>query len=204
VWKETDRSVSPTEPDVDWRTVVQRIRDGDPSGQEALYRNLASGARLFLRRRLGPQDLQDRVHDVFVIVVEAIRRGEIREPERLMGFVRTILYRQLNLAISRIVCNRETSIDMESARALTAGEPTPEEHTVGRQKIALMKQALEEMGNRDFNVLVRFYLRGESPEQIRTEMKLTPTQFHLIKSRARAKLMESVQRKFARKPLSRE
>src|SRR5215471_10586046 len=54
VWKETDRSVSPTEPDVDWRTVVERIRDGDPSGQETLYRNLASGARMFLRRRLGP------------------------------------------------------------------------------------------------------------------------------------------------------
>jgi RNA polymerase sigma-70 factor (ECF subfamily) len=189
---------------VDWSVVVKRIRQGDPAGEEALYQNLSGGARLFLRRRLGQQDVEDRVHDVFVIVVETIRRGELREPERLMGFVRTVLNRQLNLAISRIIRARETSINLESATDLTGAEPTPEQRTVMHQKVALMKQALKEIGHREFEVLARFYLREQPPEQIRKEMSLTPTQYHLLKSRAKAKLTDLVQRKLARKPFSRE
>jgi RNA polymerase sigma factor (sigma-70 family) len=189
---------------VDWKEVVERIRQGDPAGQEMLYRNLAAGARLFLRRRLGSQDLDDRVHDVFVIVVEAIQRGELRQPERLMGFVRTILHRQLNLAISRIVSTRTTSLELESVTDLTAAEPTPEDRTGVHQTVALMKRALEEMGAREFEVLARFYLREQLPDQIRAEMKLTATQFHLLKSRAKAKLSNIIRRKLARKPFSRE
>jgi RNA polymerase sigma factor (sigma-70 family) len=189
---------------VDWKAVVERIREGDPAGEEALYRNLAGGARLFLQRRLGSHEVDDRVHDVFVIVVETIRRGELREPERLMGFVRTVLHRQLNLAISQIIRTRETSIDLESATGLTAVDPTPEERTVKHQKIALMQRALQEMSPREYEVLARFYLREQSPEQIRKQMNLTQTQFHLLKSRAKAKLTDLVQRRLASKPFNRE
>jgi len=204
VWNEIDRPPPPKSSDVDWKAVVERIRQGDPAGQEMLYRNLAAGARLFLRRRLGTQDVDDRVHDLFVTVVEAIRRGELRQPERLMGFVRTILNRQLSLAISRVASARETSADLHSAAHLTASDPTPEDRTRIRQTVTVMKRALEEMNARDLEILVRFYLREQLPEQIRIEMRLTPTQFHLLKSRAKAKLSTLVRRKLARKPVSLE
>jgi RNA polymerase sigma-70 factor (ECF subfamily) len=204
VWKRIDHTAAPVQSNVDWKDVVERIREGDPAGQEMLYRNLSAGARLFLRRRLGSQDLDDRVHDVFVIVVEAIQRGDLRQPERLMGFVRTILNRQLNLAIARIVGTRANSLDLESVSDLTAAEPTPEDRTGVHQTVMLMKRELEKMGKREFEVLMRFYLREQLPEQIRTEMKLTQTQFQLLKSRAKAKLSDTVRRKLARKPFSRE
>jgi RNA polymerase sigma-70 factor, ECF subfamily len=204
VWKEIDDGPSSPQPEVDWRVVVEQIRQGDPAGEEALYRNLSGGARLFLRRRLGPQDVEDRIHDVFVIVVETIRRGELRKSERLMGFVRTVLNRQLNLAISRVIRARETSIDMESATDLAAADPTPEQHTVLHQKVALMKQSLKEIGQREFEVLARFYLREQPPEQIRKEMSLTLTQYNLLKSRAKAKLTDLVRQKLGRKPFSRQ
>src|SRR6266699_7174595 len=109
----------PEQPQVDWQLVVEQIRQGDPAGEETLYKNLIGGARHFLQRRLGTQDVEDRIHDVFLIVVQTIRRGELREPERLMGFVRTVLYRQLNLAISRIVTARETMAASASMANLT-------------------------------------------------------------------------------------
>src|SRR5712692_1395441 len=96
----------PEEPEVDWSNVVDLIQRGDPAGEETLYRTLLSGARLFLRRRLGTQDVDDRVHEVFLIVAGAIRRGEVQHPERLMAFVRTVLYRQLNLEISEVIQRR--------------------------------------------------------------------------------------------------
>ena len=45
--------------------------------------------------QLGPQDLDDRVHDTFLVAAQSIQRGELREPDRLMGFVRTIVRRQV-------------------------------------------------------------------------------------------------------------
>ena len=187
----------------DWKAVVQQIRAGEPPGEEDLYRSLATGARLFLQRRLGTQDVDDLVHDMFVIVVETIRRGDLREPERLMGFVRTVLHRQMSLGISRMIHKRETSLNLESAVDLTAAEPTPEQRAVARQKAAIMKRVLRKMSAREREVLTRFYLREESPERIRVEMKLTETQFSLLKSRAKARLTELIQRKLARNPTSR-
>jgi len=198
VWNGTEPTRKPVQTQVDWKTVVEQIRAGDPAGGEALYRNLASGARLFLQRRLATQDVEDRVHDLFVIVVETIRRGELREPERLMGFVRTVLSRQLNLEISSMIHKRQTSIDLESAGDLPTADPTPEQQAAIHQKVALMKQVLRKMSDREFEVLNRFYLREQPPERIRMDMGLTETQFNLLKSRAKAKLTEFMQRRLAR------
>jgi RNA polymerase sigma factor (sigma-70 family) len=204
VSKEIENTVPAPPSEVDWRVVVEQIRNGDRAGEEALYQNLAAGARLFLRRQLGPQEADDRVHNVFVIVVRAIRNGELREPERLMGFVRTVLNRQLGLAINNIIRTREHNLQLDSARNLTVADPSPEEHALEIQKVQLMKQALAELNDREFDVLTRFYLREQSPEQIQHEMRLTATQFNLLKSRAKAKLTDRVRKKLARNPLSPE
>ena len=75
----------------DWARLVARIREGEPGAMEELYGVFERGIRYFLLRNLGPEDVEDKVHDCFVIVAQAIRRGELREPERLMGFVRTVV-----------------------------------------------------------------------------------------------------------------
>lgn len=193
----------PEKPQVDWKVVVDRIRRGDPAGEEALYQNLLSGARLFLQRRLGASDVDDKVHDLFLTIVASIRSGELREPERLMGFVRTVLYRQLNLEVSRLVKGRETTSGIETAAQAASSAPTPEQQTLDQEKIALMKRVLREMNDRDFEVLTRAYLREQPAERICADMALTPTQFQLLKSRAKARLSELMQRKLARKPSSR-
>jgi RNA polymerase sigma-70 factor (ECF subfamily) len=191
-------------PQVDWMVVVDQIWQRDPAGEEALYQNLAGGARLFLQRRLGTLDIDDKVHDLFLTIVDTIRRGEIREPERLMGFVRTVLYRQLNLEVSRIIKSRETITGIEAADQLCGSGPTPEQHTLAHEKIALMKQVLREMSDRDFEVLTRSYIREQPTERICADMGLTPTQFQLLKSRAKARLSELMRHKLARKQFSRQ
>lgn len=189
----------PQEPEIDWTNVVNLIQRGDPAGEETLYRTLRSGARRFLQRRLGTTDVDDRVHDVFLIVVGAIRRGGVQHPEELMAFVRTVLYRQLNLAIGEVIRGRDSSSAVSETAHLAAAELTPEQRAIAGQKVALMKEMLREMSDRDFEVLSRFYLREQPPEQICREMGLTQTQFQLLKSRAKARLADRMGRKLARK-----
>jgi RNA polymerase sigma-70 factor, ECF subfamily len=186
----------PQEGVVDWRIVVDLIQRGDPAGEETLYRTLIRGARLFLRRRLATWDVDDHVHDVFMIVAGAIHRGEIQHPERLMAFVRTVLYRQLNLEISQVIRRRDF-VELEETTHLTAAELTPEQRAIGGQKVTLMKEALREMRDRDFEILSRYYLSEQPPEQICVEMGLTQVQFQLLKSRAKARLADRMRRKLA-------
>jgi len=200
----TDKSQISDQASVDWKATVERIRAGDSEAQKVLYQNLMSGARLFLQRRLGIQDVDDRLHDLFVIVVEAIRRGELREPERLMGFVRTVLVRRVAFEISRIVRARELSVDLDSAPDLTTADPTPEQETAHRQTVMLMMRVLGKMKKREYEVLTRFYLREQPPERIRLELGLTENQFNLLKSRAKARLTKLVERNLARTSVSRE
>ncbi len=189
---------------VDWGIVVEQIRHGDPAGEEALYQNLVTGARLFLQRRLGKRDVDDKVHDLFVIVVEAIRRGDLRQPERLMGFVRTVLYRQLNMEISAISRARDTISSIDTATHLTGSADNPEEQALAHEKVVLMAQVLRQMGHREYEVLTRFYVRDQPTTRICAEMGLTLTQFQLMKSRAKARLTELVRRKLTRRGFNRQ
>src|SRR5262249_23227082 len=193
----------PEEPP-DWKTVVEQIRDGDPAGEETLYRSLETGARIFLRRRLGTEDVEDQVHDVFLIVVESIRRGMIREPERLMAFVRTVLYRQLNLEISRLVHSRQTAAELESALPLKRNSSHPELIAARQEKDENMKGGIRRMSDGDCEILTRCYLHEQPPDQVRLEMGLTQTQFNLLKSRAKARLTELIRRKLTREGFSRQ
>src|SRR3954449_3499141 len=87
----------------DWTSLVEKVRSGSEEGMTDLYRLFSKGIRFYLCRQLGPQELDDKVHDTFLIVVQAIRRGDLREPERLMGFVRTVVRRQVAGHIDKAV-----------------------------------------------------------------------------------------------------
>jgi RNA polymerase sigma-70 factor (ECF subfamily) len=185
----------------DWAALVERIRSGETDGMEELYTLFSKGVRFYLCRQLGPQELDDKVHDTFVVVVQAIRRGELRDPQRLMGFVRTIVRRQVAAHIDRVVHLRREQIDMESTVRIADPHGNPEEAAIFRQRTALIGRVLSELSDRDREILTRFYLREQSQYQICTEMALTETQFRLLKSRAKARFGEIGKKKIAHKAL---
>ncbi len=191
-----------TESYADWAELVERIRSGETDGMEELYQLFSKGIRFYLCRQLGPQELDDKVHDTFVVVVQAIRRGELRDPQRLMGFVRTIVRRQVAAHIDRVVHIRREQIDMESTIRIADPHGNPEEAAIFRQRADLIERVLEELSQRDREILTRFYLREQDQDQICSEMALTDTQFRLLKSRAKARFGELGKKKIAQKALN--
>jgi RNA polymerase sigma-70 factor (ECF subfamily) len=177
-------------PAVDWTALVNQISAGDDAGMEQLYKLFSRGIRYYLCRQLGPQELEDKVHDTFLIVVNAIRRGDLREPERLMGFVRTVVRRQVAAYIESAVHTRREQTDLETGVAVVDRKQNPEQEAIIKEKAELMQSALQALSQRDRDILVRFYLREQTQEQICEEMRLTETQFRLLKSRAKAKFGE--------------
>ncbi len=185
-----------------WARLVERIRAGDQRGMEELYEVFSSGIRFYLCRQIGPQELDDKVHDTFLIVIQAIRRGDLREPERLMGFIRTVARRQVAAHIENAVHHRREEVELDAGLPVADHGVDPEQQAIAHQRVEIMKEVLAGISTRDREILTRFYLQGQTQQQICTEMNLTETQFRLLKSRAKARFGEIGRRKLARRPLS--
>ena len=164
--------------------LVERVQARQPPALEELYA-LVKNFTYFLLRQLGGEDLQDKVHDVFLAVTQAIVSGRLRDPERLIPFLTTMTrfytYNQIERRITRrrVGCLSE-SVNPADPRVNLEGNVYQQE----RAKIA--HEILSEMPRRDRDVLSRFYMQEQSKEQICDEMNLTPTQFRLLKSKAKS------------------
>jgi RNA polymerase sigma-70 factor, ECF subfamily len=176
------KTPAPTE---DWGALVAQIRAGDEAGSEKLYRIFSRGLRFYLIRQLEAQDCEDKEHEIFAIVLRAVRKGNLREPERLMGFVRTVARRQVASYIEARMHSRQKESDLDSGAQIAEGSPNPEAQALLRERIEIVRDALACLSERDRQILTRFYFHEETPEQICKEMKLTETQFRLLKSRAK-------------------
>lgn len=170
-----------------WVRVVERIRNGEDAAVEELYATFSRGIRFYLIRHMGMQELDDRVHDAFLIVLQAIRAGTLREPERLMGFVRTVVRRQVAAHIEQAVQHRKEHAELEMGSRVADHAHNPEEQAIRDERAELMSRFLDSISPRDREILTRFYLYGQSQSQICREMNLTETQFRLLKSRAKGR-----------------
>lgn len=179
----------------EWTELVESIRAGDQDAMSRLYTTFGRGVRYYLSRQLGAQEIEDKVHDTFLVVLGAIQRGELREPERLMGFVRTVVRRLVATHIDRLVEERRERTDLEDGYAMADERSDPEKDAEQRQRVEIMEQVLHTISRRDREILTRFYLYEQSQEQICREMGLNDTQFRLLKSRAKQRFAEIGKRK---------
>ena len=187
--------------DINWTSLVQRIQINDQPALEELYTLFSRGIKFLIVRQLGRQDIDDRVHDTFVIVVQAIQRGELRDPERLMGFVRTIVRRQIASFIDKNYTRRRDELDIDGNVKIVDSHMSPEEGAIRSQNSQIMEDILRDCSRRDREILTRFYLLEQSQEQICEEMGLNDTQFRLLKSRAKQRFSDEGRRRMAKSNL---
>jgi RNA polymerase sigma-70 factor, ECF subfamily len=195
-------SLEPEEPAVasssDWASLVENIRAGDQDAMAQLYETFKRGVRYYLSRQLGAQEIDDKVHDTFLVVLGAIQRGELREPDRLMGYVRTVVRRLVATHIDRLVEERKERSDLDDGSLMADERVDPERDALRRQRLEIMQQVLHTISRRDREILTRFYLYEQGQEQICREMGLNETQFRLLKSRAKQRFAELGKKRVAK------
>ena len=175
----------------DWTRLVERIHDGDPAAMAELYDIFGKGIRYFLLRNLGIDELDDKVHDCFVIVAQAIQNGDLRDPARLMGYVRTVVKRQIAASIENAVFRRRSQVDYEETLfTLSDWKDDPERTLLQEQRTDIARRVMKGISRRDREILDRFYVQEQAQEQICADMNLSYNQFRLLKSRAKARFGE--------------
>jgi RNA polymerase sigma factor (sigma-70 family) len=171
-----------------WAKVVEEIWNGEEHGLELLYNAVRDCARPHLFQQVDPQMVDDHIQEIQMIVLSAVRSGELRDPLCLMGFVRTVTRRQIAVHIRRSILSRRRLISVEvSATPVAPADQSPYSQLATQERVAAVRTVMAQLRPRDREILVRFYFDEQNPHLICDEMGLTATQFRLYKSRALAK-----------------
>lgn len=173
----------------EYERLVASVQAGEGGALAELYRVFGPGVRFYLNHRLRREDVDDKVHDVFIMVITAIQAGQLRAPERLPGFIRTIAQRQV--AHSAAESGRLRMLSLETMVA-EPEEPLldPEQEAIGRQRRQLIERIFKVLPEVDRQILRRYYFDGQEPEQICQELKITENQFRVRKHRAKQRFTE--------------
>ena len=171
-------------PDV-LEVLVRRTGEGDQRAAEEIYNMFSRGVRMLVSRQLGFAGSDDHVQEVMLIVLRAIKAGQVREPARLAGFVRTVTKRIVCSEIEKRQEERLRLIDIDTPGLRLQHPDNPVAAKEREEQSTIARQVLQGLSGRDREILTRFYLKEQSPARICREMGLNETQFRLLKCRAK-------------------
>jgi RNA polymerase sigma-70 factor (ECF subfamily) len=177
----------------DWTAVVACASAG---GIEQLHQVFYASLLSFYSRRGYAQDASDLAMNTLMGTARSIRRGEIKDPNRLPAYVRSVAIRCLATAIEASMRSRSRECEVTPNLASTAH--TPEELAIQDEQTKLVSSVMRSIPCREREVLTRFYVDGQSKEEICEQLQLTDDQFRNMKSRAKIRVTSMVRSATAR------
>jgi RNA polymerase sigma-70 factor, ECF subfamily len=179
--------------------IVRRIIAGDSGAEAELVRLYQKGVAMIIRRILGSAPAgEDASQDTFRKVLEKIRRGELREAERLSGFVCSVAR---NTALEYIRRARK-HINQEGADAAEhMSDPAPNQldEILSDEKARAVHHVIKELKlERDRELLRRYYIEEEDKDIICASLNMTSAQFNNVISRAKARFKGLYVQRFGR------
>ena len=188
-----------TSNEADWADWIWRITLGNQDAEEELFRRYKDGIAIIIGRIVHNEfATEDLSQETFKISLEKIRDGDVREPERLSGFICGVAR---NLAIDyvrkmRRLTNQEELIDAEQIR-----DPQPDqfEQLWRKERAEIVRQVINEIRvDRDREVLSRYYIAEEDKDQICANLGLTSPQFNSVIFRALKRYKELFKKRFSK------
>jgi RNA polymerase sigma-70 factor (ECF subfamily) len=165
--------------------LVRCILEGDARAEDELVERYANGVRLVIRQSAPDGSVEDISQETFCLVVQKIRHGEVREPERLSGFIVSVA-RNLMIDHIRRTSRQRAREDPVDMAALCSPEPSPLDRLLQEQRKLLARRVLAAMpSERDRTVLFRFYIADEDKECICADLGLSSLHFNQVLFRAK-------------------
>jgi RNA polymerase sigma-70 factor, ECF subfamily len=169
----------------DLTELVDRIVAGDQNAEDDLVSRYKEGISIIIRRIIQSQAaVEDLSQETFTIALEKIRRGDVREPERLSGFICGVAR---NLAKDQVQRMRRLTKQVEIGEAEQIPDPAPNqlEQLCQKERAALVRQVIDELKvERDRDVIFRYYIDEEDKDRICADLDMTREQFSRVIFRA--------------------
>jgi RNA polymerase sigma-70 factor (ECF subfamily) len=181
--------------------LVRRIVAGDARAESELVERFGDGLLFLLRRwTRDAATAEDLYQETLRLALEKIRGGEVREPDKLVGFLRSLAK---NLSIHHyrrgaVRGERERDLEEVGAGETIAQAPSDQLTRLLRaEKATLVRQVIAEMPmERDRQVLFRFYIGEEERERICADLALTGPELNVVLFRARQRYRRLFEERF--------
>jgi RNA polymerase sigma-70 factor (ECF subfamily) len=165
--------------------LVKRIIDGEVRAEDELVRRYKDGVSIIISRIVQSDSVsQDVFQETFKKTLEKIRRGDVREPERLSGFICAIAR---NLAIDYVRKARQATKESDVGRIEEIPDAAPDqfEQLWRKERAKIVRQVISELKvKRDRELLFRYYIAEEDKDQICADLALKRDQFNGVIFRA--------------------
>jgi RNA polymerase sigma-70 factor (ECF subfamily) len=164
--------------------LVHRIMAGDSSAETELWDRFRPGVfHIVLGIVKDYQMAEDLTQDTFFIIIGKMRRGDVRQPESLAGFVAQVA--RLH-AFEQIRKHRRQRLeDLEEAEQLP--DPTPDrlKQLEKAEEFDEVRALIGQLNPRDRELIMRLYINEQPKNRICDDLGLTSSQFDRALYRAR-------------------
>jgi RNA polymerase sigma-70 factor, ECF subfamily len=171
----------------DFASLVSRVAAGDPDAESELVEHFAPRVRAMAVARTRDRDLaKDLTQETLIAVLQACRKGQVRDLERVAGFVCGVARNVINNHKRRTLKHPETAFDDEAAIAV----PSKDDDHDGPERRRLMARALGTLSPTDRQVLLLTLVEGLKPGQIAMKIGVSADVARTRKSRALKRILE--------------
>lgn len=172
-------------------SLAQRILAGDRLAEEELYNTYGRGVMVIaIARTRDREAARDLTQEVFIAVLQAVRAGQLREPEKLAAFVqgtaRNLINNFLRSRVRRAECDLEAATEEPQASDLIAELESSE-----RQR--LVRREIDSLSPVDQQILLWSMVDGHSLAEIAIRLKMSHETVRTRKSR----MVKKIGKKFA-------
>jgi len=175
--------------------LVRLIMAGDHLAEKELVQRYSRGLSIIIRHRVkNAADVEDLCQETFRKALEKIRRGEVREPEKISGFICGLAR---NLAIGHLRRLSRWGGGNAEAQSPIDHAPNPYDKLLRKERADIVQQLINEMrSDRDRQILFRFCIMEEDKEKICADLGLTSLHFNRVLSRALKRFKDLLEKKF--------
>jgi RNA polymerase sigma-70 factor, ECF subfamily len=173
---------------LDIEGLVERVAQGDLTAEAQLAEYLTPRLRVMMRAKTRDAELsRDLTQDAVIEVLKALRRGQLREPARLIAFVH---------GVARNVANNyvRTRRDDTTHEPLSDLLAQPLDEIDAHERRDLVTRGLAQISPSDREILDLVLLEGLKPGEIAARMGLAPEVVRTRKSRALKRILTALQR----------
>ena len=165
--------------------LFERIRLGDAAAEEELVQSF--GGKVFamaVARTRDREASRDLVQDVMWAVVQGLRGGQLRAPDKLAAFVSGTAR---NLINNYFRTRARATRDVPHAPSSWMTDPS--QSAEDQQRAQLVRRAVSELDSDDRRILMLTLVEGLTPGEIASRLRLSPEVVRQRKSRAIKKVI---------------
>ena len=169
--------------------IVQGIINSDEGAEHELVRRFRNAVLALIHQETRGHHIdEDLCQETFLITIQRIRQGRLRNPESLPGFIKQLAK---NLVVSYFrKWPRNRNLELPPNEEWAAPQLDPALEFARIETSTIIRQVLNELSNRDREALYRLHILEEDKSLIRRDLDLTPAQFNMVIHRARRRFAE--------------